>query len=185
MAKDTPAQEKRKSIFRSFVFDGILLIALGLALAIWPDVALEIICVIIGAVIGVMGLIRCIIYFIVKDENSKASDLLLGILQICIGLAFIVARLFFIKSFFIIFGVMLIYGSLMLLIRAFLLRAVGGITFTTAIAFGLITLALGIIIFIQPAAFASFITVLEGISLVIEGLGMIVVLRKAKEEIDK
>ncbi len=163
-----------KSVLKSTLFDGLLLIALGIVVIIWPDGAFKTLCIVIGVIIAAMGLIRGIVYFVNKNGDHSAWDPFLGIVQIAIGVALIVTADFFVKWFFIIAGVLLLYGALMMFIQAIRLR--GNLKLLVlAIVFGCLTLALGVIILLNPASFANFIAILQGISLIIEGIGMIIV----------
>ena len=74
----------------------------------------------------------------------------------------------------VITGILLIYGAVMMFIRAYRLRSSRGPIFTLVILFGILDLLLGITILINPVIFAEVITQLEGISLIVGGVGMIV-----------
>lgn len=49
---------KASKLFRSYFFDGLLLIALGIVMLVWPEGSLKTLCVIIGAIVAAMGLIK-------------------------------------------------------------------------------------------------------------------------------
>ncbi len=175
-------KEKISKMLKSYFFDGFLLIALGVVMIVWPKQSLSILCDIIGAVIIVMGLIKLITFFAGKKEEKEAKDLLVGIIQLALGTALIVKADFFITAFQIITAIILAYGAIVMLCHAIALRKIKGPMFVLSIIFGIITLVLAVIIFIDPAAFAEFKTQLHGISLIVEGLAMIIVLSKVKDE---
>lgn len=170
-----------KKILKSYIFDGIVLVLSGIALIIWPGTALGIIVRVIGAVFALLGIIKIIVFFVNKNKDRKATDLFIGLVQLALGAALIIKPDFFISFFYVVMGIILVYGSVLMFIRAVRLRKQKGPMFVLALIFGFLMLALAVVIFINPAVFANFITVLYGISLVCEGLAMLIVLNKLKE----
>ncbi|MBQ6172689.1 MAG: DUF308 domain-containing protein [Clostridia bacterium] len=163
--------KKITTMFKSYVFDGILLIALGIAMLIWPEESLKIPCIIIGAVLAIMGIIKIIAFIAKKTKGS--SGLFVGLAQIAIGAAFIFASDFFISVFHYVIAFILLYGAIMMFINAFNLRKVFGMMFMASLIFAIITTILAIVIIINPFVFVQ----LRGIALIIEGLAMVIVLR--------
>ena len=163
--------KKITSMFKSYVFDGVLLIALGIAMLIWPQESLKTLCYVIGAVFAAMGIIKVIAFLAKKSKNS--SGMFVGLLQIAIGCALIFASDFFISFFHFITAFILLYGAIMMFINAFNLRKVFGMMFMISLIFAVITLVFAIIILTNPA----FLIQLGGIALIVEGLAMVVVLR--------
>lgn len=170
-------KQKGKSFIRSYLFEGIILAALGIAMLVWPEWSLKVLCVVLGGVIATMGFIRFALFLINQYYKNKALDLVIGIVQMAFGLALIAASDFFISLFFIITGIVLIYGAFLMFLRAFQLRSVGGAMLIMSIVFAVLTLGLAVLIFINPIQFAEIITRIQGAALVIEGIGMIIVLK--------
>ena len=163
--------KKISSVFKSYVVDGLLLIALGIAMLVWPQESLKILCYVIGAVFAVMGIIKIIAFFAKKSKNS--SGMFVGLLQIAIGCALIFASDFFIAFFTYITAFILLYGAIMMFINAYNLRKVFGMMFMFSLIFAVVTLIFAIIILTNP----PFFIILGGIALIIEGIAMVVVLR--------
>ncbi len=168
-----------KILFKSYFFDGLLLLGLGVFIVLRPDNTLEMLCIIIGSVLTAMGVIKMIIYFALKKEKREIFDLIAGVVQIILGVALIVKSNFFITVFQYVTGVILAYGALLMFMHSFSLRKNKGIMFVLSLIFACITAGLAAIIFIKPIAFASFMMQIYGISLIAEGLSMIIVLNKA------
>ena len=177
--------EKKRNLLTSFVFDGLLLIALGIFMLVWPEKAQKTICIIVGAVLALMGLVKGVFFFRKPKEERSTVELLLAILLFGAGIALSVASSFFAQYFYLIIGIILIFGALMMFIRAIQVRKEESSRFFTALAFAALTLVFAVIICINPAAFANFITRLHGASLVVEGLGMIIVLRSMQKKAEK
>lgn len=170
--------EKIKKLLNSYVFDGLLLIALGVVMLLWSGAPLKILCNIIGIIIIVLGAIKVISFVTNKHGDRKPLNMLVGLLQFMAGLILIGKADFFVTFFQYITAFLLLYGSILLFWQAYKLRYEKGTMFTASIAFACITLVLAVVMALNPAALASFITQLNGFSLIVEGLAMIVTLRK-------
>lgn len=175
-------EQKIKDYLKSYIFDGVLLILLGAAMLIWPDGALKTLFIIIGAAVGIMGLVKIIMFF-ANSAGRQPSDLVLAFAELAIGIAFIVKSDFFIEFFNIVLAIMLAYGAILMLAQAIITREHKGVFFVLSLVFAAITFVLAVIIFIDPAAFASFMVQLRGIALIIEGLAMIIVLHRVSKDI--
>lgn len=170
---------KLKKLIFNYIFDGILLILLGLAMIIWPDTALTILCYVTGGVLIVLGIIKGIIFFSNKGSDKVIPEILIGVTEIIFGVILIVMPWFFIEFFQIITGIVLIYGSILMFIQAYRLNAAKDKSYVVSLVLALITLVLAILILIDPQFFAQARTVIHGVSLIIEGFSMIIALRKA------
>ena len=111
--------------------------------------------------------------------------IIVGVLQLAFGIALIAASEFFINLFFVITGIMLVYGAFLMFFRAVQLRREKGIMFALSIIFGIIYTILAVIIFMNPEGFAQFVTRIQGIALIFEGLGIIIVLRNLKLTLER
>ena len=169
-----------KALLRNYFFDGLLLILLGLAMLIWPLQALAVLCIVVGATLIVMGVIRGSAFFFTQGEDRTAANLLIGLAEIAAGVLLIVFRGFFIGMFQIITGVILLYGAALMLMQAGQLRAQKGPLFVWSLIFAAVTTLLAVLILTDPVAFAAFRTQLHGVSLMVEGLAMMIALRRVK-----
>ena len=167
---------------KSYLFDGILLVALGLVLLLLPKVSLTILCVIIGVALIIMGLIKLIFFAANVNGVRRIADIPVGIIQLVLGFWLIIDSSLFINLFQIVTGVILIYGSLLMFVHAFALREIRGAFYWLSLVFGILCAVLGIVIVVNPAGFAAFMMQLQGVALIIEGLALIVVMHTVKRE---
>ena len=174
-------REKKNNLLRSTLFDGLLLIVLGVVMLIWPLESLGFLCVVIGAVLVLMGLIRLILFGRKEKDERRVRDIPIGLLQIAGGIALIIRPDFFITVFQYVTGVLILYGAVLMFAQAVRLRREKGALFAASLAFACVTTLLAVIILVNPAAFASFMTQLHGVALIAEGLAMIIVLRKSRK----
>lgn len=172
-----------KDAFKSFIFDGILLILLGVAMLLWPSAALKTLFIIIGAAVGVMGIIKVVAFFVNKNESRSPMDLVIAFAQVAIGVALIVKADMFIEFFNVVLAIILAYGAVLMFAQAIMLKHIRGPLFVLSMIFSVITMILAVIIFIDPAGFAVFMTQLRGIALIVEGIAMIIVLRNVNKQV--
>ncbi len=185
MLKESADMDFIKKVFGSYIFEGLVLTAIGVVLIIWPNESLNIMCIAIGALLILLGLIKLIMFFSKNKDNRKIVALLIGIVETALGIVMIVSSRFFIDFFQIVTGVILIYGAVIMFFGALRLRMLPGPLFIISILLAILTFVLAVVMLINPTQFASFMTQLMGVSLAIEGISMIVVMSKIKRELDK
>ena len=179
MAKEIVKYEK-KAYLKNYIFDGIIIALLGLAMLVWPNEALKVLCCVSGGSLAVMGFVRLALFLMSSKENKTISALIIAIFQLAIGIVLIIWADLFVRFFFIVTGLILAYGAILMFVRLIQLRRVKGPMFYFSMVFGIINLVFAVLVLINPEQFASFSTRLQGAALVIEGIGMIIVLRNLK-----
>ena len=176
--------EKIKNVFKSMVFDGVVLILVGIVLLLWPDDTMDLIFKIMGGVCAVVGLVHCIIFFTRKPEQRNIVDLIIGIVQIALGIVMLVKSDFFRSFFYLVIGVLAVYICILMAIQFFRIsKTEDKIRHTAALIFGLVLLALAVVVFINPKELiGSFVIRLHGISMIVSGLSLIFVMSQKKEK---
>ncbi len=155
-----------QNIIKNKLLSSIVLLVLGVLLLIAPADMLRLYVRIIGAVLLLGALIRLVAYFITKKEDRAPISLVLGVAAAAIGLFFIVAPGVVTNTLAYVFGVILILNSLLDLVIAVRLPF-GKLV---AVLLALLGLALGVLITVNPDAFANFITRLIGATLIYESI---------------
>ena len=173
-----------KKMLGSYVFDGLLLVALGVVMLIWPDESLKVLCAIIGVVLIVMGLVKFVLFFVDREVPARPLDLLTAFVQLGVGVVVLAEADFFISLFQILVGVILLYGSVLLFIKAIQLREIRGFFFAAALVSGVLVAALGVVIIMNPPAFASFMMQLQGVALIFLGVALIIVMQRIKSDVN-
>ena len=151
---------------------------MGILILIWPGATPTILCIVTAVILVILGLIKTISFFINKNGERKALDLLLGLILLAIGIVILVKTDFFMGFFHVIAAVLMIYGCILMLVQAYDLRKRKGTRFVASIIFAVVTLVLAVLMLIKPAFISSVMAQVTGIALVVEGLAIIVVLRK-------
>ena len=169
--------KKITSTLKNYIVDAILLIALGLVMLIWPQWSLKIIFTWIGIGLIVLGAIKGILYFAKKDKSERRiTNLLVGLLQLVAGI-FVIAKAEYLASHFpIVMAILLAYGAIIILIRAIRLKDGNKNTFTLTLVLGIVTLILAVVVFVHPVLLANVMMQATGVSMIIEGVALLIVL---------
>ncbi|MBO4453313.1 MAG: DUF308 domain-containing protein [Clostridia bacterium] len=175
-----PFKEKVKNFFRSYIIDGLILVVLGVLMLLWEN-TLQYVCIAIGVVLSVNVLITLIkigIGFMKNNEDRVAGDILTAVFELAVGIALLVKGELFVQSFYLIVGALLAFGAVLMLIHAFITRKERNQLFIITLIFAVITAALAVIVFINPtdAWNVEVVKKIQGVSLIVEGLAMLVVL---------
>ncbi|MBO4230007.1 MAG: DUF308 domain-containing protein [Clostridia bacterium] len=169
--------KKVSGALKNYIVDAILLIALGVVMILWPQSSLKILFTWIGNGFLVMGLIKCVLFFAKKEKKDRrAVDLIVGILQIIVGVLAIVFADFLALHFPVIAAVLLGYGAILMLFRALKLRNGKKGAFTVSLVLGVATLVLAAIVFACSAYFPGLMMQFTGAALIVEGLSLLIVM---------
>ena len=170
--------KKVSAALKNYIVDALALIALGLVLLIWPKGALETIFKWIGTGLIVLGAIKAVSFF-VKKENRSGFGLLVGLVQIAVGI-FFVARPGFLVAFFpTVAAILLGYGAIVMIVRALKLKDGNKNAFTLSLVLGIVCLVLAAVIFVHPVLLANVMVQAAGVSMIIEGVSLLIALSRA------
>lgn len=147
-----------QTIIKNKLLSSLILLALGVLLIIAPLTALTTYVRIIGAVLLCGAAVRLVAHFATKKEDRAPISLLIGVVAAVFALILLIFAGKVVNVLHIIFGILLILNSLLDLVIGVRLPA-GKIA---AVILALLGVLLGIVIVINPAAFASFITRIIG-----------------------
>ena len=169
--------KKVSNALKNYIVDAILLITLGLVMLIWPQWSLQIIFKWVGIGLIVTGLIKGVIYFTKKEKKERSvSDLLVGIAQLAAGI-FVVVKAEFLASYFpIVAAILLAYGAIVMIVRAVSMKDGNQNRFRLSLILGIVTLVLAVVVFAHPAMLANLMMQTAGISMIIEGISLLIVM---------
>lgn len=155
-----------QNIIKNKLLSSIVFLILGVLLLIAPTAMLETFVRIIGAVLLLGALVRLIVHFAAKKEDRVPLSLVLGVAAAAIGLFFIILPSVVTAALAYIFGAILILNSLLDLVIAVRLPS-GKLV---AVLLSLLGLVLGVLIVVNPDAFARFMTQFIGATLIYESV---------------
>ncbi len=148
--------------------------ALGMALLLFPDMFLTMICYIIGALLiawGVLGILGCL-----RDHVARTGTLLVSVIAAGTGI-FVISQPRTISSILpIVVGLILLIDGIVNVRHGIGLRQFGDRASTSVLVLGVITVVFGLVILINPYSTAEWTFRLIGIALVYSGLSDFIIL---------
>lgn len=112
-------KEKIKEIKLNYILSSLLEIAGGVVLFIWPDLSLQVVCRLVGAILIIMGLVHLVRFWGAKQGTLMRSlEMLLAIVFAAVGV------LIFLNPEFVVSLVPLIMGVILVLHGLYDLRQV-------------------------------------------------------------
>lgn len=155
----------------SFAVIGLLALALGIALLVWPGKTITALAIILGAYLVVQGIIRIVMALVTPllHAGARVLSILFGVLFLFGGVVMMRNPGFSGETLLvvvaIIVGVAWVMEGVLALMESGSAQSRGW-----AIAFGIISLLAGIIVLVIPGWSAVMLMVFTGISLVVMGL---------------
>lgn len=159
-----------KSIRNSLVFTSILYVAIGVILLAFPGAALDVSCMVIGAVTLVYGAVRIIAYFRGGGAYSQRFDLLTGVVLAALGVFLLVSPRFLAAVIPVFLGLYILVDSLTAMKKALDMKALGfdkwWISFLAALALAVF----GVVVVCRPFAAVSTLVMFIGAGFVFDGV---------------
>lgn len=154
-----------------YVVMSAMLCALGIVLVAFPQLSLQMICRITGAVLCVYGGVKIVGYFS-RDLYRLAFqfDLAYGLLILVLGIAMIVFPDNIVKAFGMVIGVVILADALFKVQITIDSKKFGINTWWLIALFSIITATVGIWLIADTAVFAQTTVRLAGTALVCEGI---------------
>ena len=174
--------KKVSNALKNYIFDAILMIALGLVMLIWPQWSLQIIFKWVGIGFIVTGVIKGLLYSTKKEKKERSvADLLVGVAQLVVGI-FTVAKAEFLASHFpIVAAILLAYGAIVMIVRAVKMKDGDQTKFRLSLILGIVTLVLAVVVFVHPAMLANLMMQTAGIAMIVEGISLLIVMAQKGE----
>ncbi|MGN0453005.1 MAG: DUF308 domain-containing protein [Ruminococcus sp.] len=161
----------RKGIQRELVFADIALIVLGLIMTVFPDKSGDIICIVIGIILGIWGILRLVSYFTSDKVDAFGSFALVqGSALLGFGVLFIVKPEFLAGLLLSALAIILIIGGVMKLQYAVDFLRIKARFWWISLIGALLSIVLGIIVFFNLSAVATWLMIFIGVSFLVCGI---------------
>ncbi len=108
---------------------------------------------------------------------------MVGIVQAVVGIILLARPGFFVGIYTLAWGIIIAYGAVVSLAELMRVRKYDVDLFTPAIALAILTLILAIVVILHPALIAAYITQLIGISVIVEGLSLLLAVTRVKKDL--
>lgn len=168
-----------KKILRDKIVINIALILFGLILIIFPIESISIASKAIAVIMIIAGLSNIVYFFIDKEAKSKIDTLYFILSLIAIGLGIFT----FIKPTWLVTVINIFVGVILIISAINNLRYLFSYTIKNYLwwifaSLNVIILVIGIVALVNPLEVASIIVILEGISLIVDAVMSLLIMRK-------
>ena len=155
---------------KGFLLSALALMLLGLALLLWPEASLRLVCYLFGAVILVKGLLS--IWGYVRAEERFFFDyfgLVFGIAASALGVFLLLQPDTVVSVLPILVGIYVIVDAVVRLQSAFELRAMGYGRWWGFLILAGLSVALGVLMVVNPFETVQLLVMVNGVILLVEG----------------
>lgn len=160
-----------KKFFADFLLDpvsrAISTIVAGILITVFHSVALDIVCIALGCVLAVIGLINIIKYF--RAPMDTNFNLLTGLIFAALGITIIVDPASLVGLVAVAFGIIILYHGIVNLQSALLLKKSNYKFWYIALIFALLTVFAGVLLITLKNQIINAIALTAGLILIIEG----------------
>lgn len=160
-----------KSVRWNLLLIGVLTIAIGIAMVMYPDTASDTIVRILGGIMAFSAIVSIIEYFVdrARGRNSFTS-LLVGALMLIMGAILYFRPMSFVEFLGYIFAAVVLVQGLNLIVEGFATRKMQNSHWGQTLLMGLILIALAVLVYINPFAEFRALMILTGVTLIIAGI---------------
>ena len=176
--------DRMSQLKKSKLIAGIVAALLGGVLLFWPGLTMELICQFVGAALGITGILTAAVFFTQPKESPfRAASLIAGIPLALLGLFIFLRPSFLIEFIPVVVGVVILMDGVANLMETFGLMKQGYSKWWISLIFAVLTIALGIVLLMQPFGVAKVIIQAIGIIILYNGLSDIFIASRIKTNI--
>lgn len=171
-----------KKVKANTILSSLLCAALGLVLVIWPDISMQIVCIAIGAVLILCGVIRLFGFFLNHDGSVYTQgNLVMGIVLVVVGIWIVATPGKVLVIIPIIVGILIVIHGVNNIQQTITLCKGKYSMWWLALIMAILTIGLGALLIIRPFAALDTLVMLIGFFLIYDGLSNVwIVSRIAK-----
>lgn len=175
-----------KQLKVNFWLSSVISVLLGLFFIIWPTQVQEIIAVVLGVVLLVLGIVW-VVTFIKAPEWTFGNAFLLfsGAVFIAVGIWMIVNPMFFNKIIMSIIGILVAINGVMAMGEAFSLKSVNYNKWWLSLIFAVATIILAILVICYPIVFGDLAVQIVGGILIYNGVSDIWIATRVHKHVKK
>lgn len=154
----------------SYTASSLIYILIGLALLLWPELSLKMVCYLFGAVILIKGISSIRAYIIAQDRFFFSYfSLVFGIITTALGIFLLVKPTMVVSVLPILVGIFVILDGLVRFQSAFELKAAGHTSWWSFLLLALLSAGLGLLMLFNPFASVQVLVMAIGVILLLEG----------------
>lgn len=171
-----------KKVKANTILSSLLCAALGLVLVIWPDISMQIVCIAIGAVLILCGVIRLFGFFLNHDGSVYTQgNLVMGIVLVVVGIWIVATPGKVLAIIPIIVGILIVIHGVNNIQQTITLCKGKYSMWWLALIMAILTIGFGVLLITRPFAALDTVVMLIGIFLIYDGMSNVwIVSRIAK-----
>ena len=166
---------------KSLTIMAIITIILGFVLTFWPVASVKVICIILGWALLIGGITWIIVRF--SSAPSTNASLILGVIITAFGLWMVIHPSIVVQFIAVIFGILVLVHGFMMIQDSLELKQNGYNQWAVFLLLGVTLAALGIFVIWSPIVSSKVMTIIIGISLILDGISNLVFVIKASNRI--
>ena len=171
-----------KELKVNYILSAVFCILFGATLVVWPDVSSKIVCIGLGAVLALSGIVNLITFFAQRDGSLLSQiNLLAGIILTVLGGWVIFNPDVLIKIIPVVIGVVVAVHGVHNLLQALELFRNKYSKWWVALLLGALTVGLGILLICNPFEAVSTVVVLIGVFLLYDGVSDIWIISRVSK----
>ena len=159
-----------KKVRSAMVAVSVFYVILGVIMIVWPDVACNIACYIMGAAGILYGVVEIVNYIRTRDLTQPTGSLLTGIFSFLIGLLFILKAKTIVTVMIAALGIFVVADSVIKLVYTLELKGTGVKPWKVYTIITCVLLLLGVFMLVDPFNSAKFMIICAGVFLLLDGL---------------
>ncbi len=171
-----------KGLKANYILSAVFCIIFGVTLTVWPDVSSQIVCMGLGAVLALSGIVNLITFFVQRDGSLLSQiNLLAGIILTVLGGWIILNPGVLMKIIPVVIGVVVAVHGAHNLLQALELFRNRYSKWWVALLLGAVTVALGVLLIFNPFEAVNTAVMLIGIFLIYDGISDIWIISRVSK----
>lgn len=160
-----------KNLKANYTLSAAICVLIGLVLIIWPGTSTQIVCMALGGVLLLYGLVQIVLYLFVKERTLYLQGMLvLGIVFSVMGIWILLRPEYIIAAVPMIIGMIIVIHGIHNAAQAMELKKMGYEKWWMALLFGVLTIAFGGVLIYNPFSVVNTVVRVIGGFLVYDGL---------------
>lgn len=171
-----------KNIKANDMISSIAYVIIGLVLLIWPGTSTQVVCMVLGIVLLIYGLVQIALYLFKKEKTMLSQGMLiLGVIFSVLGIWILIKPEMIIMAVPVIVGVIIIMHGLHNTLQALELKKMDYGNWWMALFFGILTIVSGVVLAYNPFKVVNTVVRVIGIFLLYDGISDLWILNRIKK----
>ena len=158
-----------ENLWKDYVLSAVITVISGVLITLFYRYALDIVCVILGISAIIMGVFSIIRYIRFPQALNRFS-LLMGLIFCAIGIYIVIKPSTLVNIVAVVFGILILFHGIIDIQQTISLKRAGYKYWSLALVFSILTIAAGIVFIVLPKDVIQSITLVLGITLIVEGI---------------